>query len=45
METMDALLREAEAEYGHLCAGQVLGVHMAMSCAFPETSYYQVLPD
>src|SRR5579875_2566248 len=30
MESMDELLREAEAAHGHLCAGQVLGVRMAM---------------
>ena len=27
---LDALLREAEIAHGHLCAGQVLGVRMAM---------------
>jgi formylmethanofuran dehydrogenase subunit E len=27
---LDELLREAEAAHGHLCAGQVLGVRMAM---------------
>jgi formylmethanofuran dehydrogenase subunit E len=27
---MDELLREAEVAHGHLCAGQVLGVRMAM---------------
>ncbi|MGB7171481.1 MAG: FmdE family protein [Acidobacteriaceae bacterium] len=27
---MDDLLRQAEAAHGHLCAGQVLGVRMAM---------------
>src|SRR5206468_9892415 len=26
----DALLREAEAAHGHLCAGQILGVRLAM---------------
>jgi formylmethanofuran dehydrogenase subunit E len=30
METFDALLREAEVAHGHLCAGQILGVRMAM---------------
>ena len=30
MESIDELLREAEAAHGHLCAGQVLGVRMAM---------------
>lgn len=30
MQTFDALLREAEAAHGHLCAGQILGVRMAM---------------
>ena len=30
METLDELLREAEIAHGHLCAGQVLGVRMAM---------------
>jgi formylmethanofuran dehydrogenase subunit E len=34
METLDQLLREAEIAHGHLCAGQVLGVRMAMlGCA------------
>ncbi|MFZ0705909.1 MAG: FmdE family protein [Candidatus Korobacteraceae bacterium] len=28
--SLDALLREAEVAHGHLCAGQVLGVRMAM---------------
>jgi formylmethanofuran dehydrogenase subunit E len=28
--SLDELLREAEAAHGHLCAGQVLGVRMAM---------------
>jgi formylmethanofuran dehydrogenase subunit E len=28
--SLDALLREAEIAHGHLCAGQVLGVRMAM---------------
>src|ERR1700677_2978352 len=27
---LDELLREAEVAHGHLCAGQVLGVRMAM---------------
>lgn len=30
MQSFDALLREAEAAHGHLCAGQILGVRMAM---------------
>jgi len=30
MEKLDELLREAEIAHGHLCAGQVLGVRMAM---------------
>ncbi|MGC8550540.1 MAG: FmdE family protein [Acidobacteriaceae bacterium] len=30
METLDELLRAAEAAHGHLCAGQILGVRMAM---------------
>jgi len=30
MESLDALLRQAEAAHGHLCAGQVLGVRMSM---------------
>jgi formylmethanofuran dehydrogenase subunit E len=30
MESLDNLLREAEIAHGHLCAGQVLGVRMAM---------------
>jgi formylmethanofuran dehydrogenase subunit E len=30
MHSLDALLREAEIAHGHLCAGQVLGVRMAM---------------
>jgi formylmethanofuran dehydrogenase subunit E len=30
MESMDDLLRQAETAHGHLCAGQVLGVRMAM---------------
>jgi formylmethanofuran dehydrogenase subunit E len=30
MESLDGLLREAEIAHGHLCAGQVLGVRMAM---------------
>ena len=28
--TLDGLLREAEIAHGHLCAGQILGVRMAM---------------
>jgi formylmethanofuran dehydrogenase subunit E len=28
--TLDGLLREAEVAHGHLCAGQILGVRMAM---------------
>jgi formylmethanofuran dehydrogenase subunit E len=30
MQSFDALLREAEIAHSHLCAGQVLGVRMAM---------------
>ena len=30
MQTFDDLLREAEVAHGHLCAGQILGVRMAM---------------
>jgi formylmethanofuran dehydrogenase subunit E len=30
MESMDDLLQQAEIAHGHLCAGQVLGVRMAM---------------
>ena len=30
MESLEALLRAAEQAHGHLCAGQVLGVRMAM---------------
>jgi formylmethanofuran dehydrogenase subunit E len=30
MQTFEALLGEAEAAHGHLCAGQILGVRMAM---------------
>jgi formylmethanofuran dehydrogenase subunit E len=30
METFDDLLRRAEQTHGHMCAGQVLGVRMAM---------------
>ncbi|HEY1807761.1 MAG TPA: FmdE family protein [Acidobacteriaceae bacterium] len=30
MESIDELLRQAETAHGHLCAGQVLGVRMAM---------------
>jgi len=30
MESLEGLLREAEIAHGHLCAGQVLGVRMAM---------------
>ena len=34
MESLDQLLREAEAAHGHLCAGQILGVRMALlGCA------------
>ena len=31
MESLQAYLREAEIAHGHLCAGQVLGVRMAMA--------------
>jgi formylmethanofuran dehydrogenase subunit E len=30
LKTLDELLREAEMAHGHLCAGQVLGVRLAM---------------
>ena len=30
MQPLDTLLREAEIAHGHLCAGQILGVRMAM---------------
>jgi formylmethanofuran dehydrogenase subunit E len=30
MTTLDALIREAEIAHGHLCAGQILGVRLAM---------------
>jgi formylmethanofuran dehydrogenase subunit E len=30
MDSLDSLLREAEIAHGHLCAGQILGVRMAM---------------
>lgn len=30
METLDELLERAEQSHGHMCAGQVLGVRMAM---------------
>jgi formylmethanofuran dehydrogenase subunit E len=30
MESFDVLLRKAEAAHGHLCAGQILGVRMAL---------------
>ena len=30
MQTMEALLEQAEVAHGHLCAGQILGVRMAM---------------
>jgi formylmethanofuran dehydrogenase subunit E len=34
MQTLDELLQEAAVAHGHLCAGQVLGVRMAMlGCA------------
>ena len=29
-QSLDQLLRDAEHAHGHLCAGQVLGVRMAM---------------
>jgi len=31
MDTLDQFLREAEVAHGHLCAGQVLGVRLAMA--------------
>ena len=30
MDSLDELLRKAEAVHGHLCAGQILGVRMAL---------------
>ena len=30
MESLDELLRRAEAAHGHMCAGQILGVRMAL---------------
>jgi formylmethanofuran dehydrogenase subunit E len=30
MQTFDELLEAAKAAHGHLCAGQILGVRMAM---------------
>ena len=34
MQTFDELLQQAEVAHGHLCAGQILGVRMAMlGCA------------
>ena len=30
MKTLDEYLREAEVAHGHLCAGQVLGVRLAL---------------
>src|SRR5437868_3325803 len=30
MESLDSLLQQAEAAHGHLCAGQILGVRLAM---------------
>jgi formylmethanofuran dehydrogenase subunit E len=34
MQSFDTLLREAEIAHGHLCAGQILGVRLAMlGCA------------
>lgn len=30
MDSIDLLLKEAEVAHGHLCAGQILGVRMAM---------------
>jgi formylmethanofuran dehydrogenase subunit E len=30
MESFDELLRQAEAAHGHMCAGQILGVRMAL---------------
>ncbi|HEV2214800.1 MAG TPA: FmdE family protein [Terracidiphilus sp.] len=31
METLDELLRKAEAAHGHMCPGQILGVRMALT--------------
>ncbi|PYX68681.1 MAG: formylmethanofuran dehydrogenase, partial [Acidobacteria bacterium] len=30
MKSLDEYLRDAEQAHGHLCAGQILGVRMAM---------------
>ena len=30
MESLEELLQKAETAHGHLCAGQILGVRMAM---------------
>jgi formylmethanofuran dehydrogenase subunit E len=30
MKSLEAYLRDAEQAHGHLCAGQVLGVRMAI---------------
>src|SRR6266568_899481 len=30
MESLDVLLQKAEVAHGHLCAGQILGVRMAL---------------
>jgi len=30
MESLDELLVKAESAHGHLCAGQILGVRMAL---------------
>jgi len=30
MESLDELLQQAEAAHGHMCAGQILGVRMAL---------------
>jgi formylmethanofuran dehydrogenase subunit E len=30
MESFEELLRQAEVAHGHLCAGQILGVRMAL---------------
>src|SRR6266705_553585 len=32
MKSLDEYLRDAEQAHGHLCAGQVLGVRLAMLC-------------
>ncbi|MBS1813648.1 MAG: formylmethanofuran dehydrogenase [Acidobacteria bacterium] len=46
MQSLDALLREAEVAHGHLCAGQILGVRMAMyACALLDVDDPRMGPD